>query len=1430
MFKLMNGKLKLKVSSIIIISFFVMGGFSGLFSFEDNNVVEAATIYVGPNETYKTITAGLNAAKSGDTVYVYNGTYNENVEINKTITLIGERKNDTIIDGGGTGSVIHIRAADGISVQNFTIRNSGNGFNDAGIKIQSVRYTLITNNNITLNNQYGILNYHSFYTDILNNNITFNDMEAIYFNNGTNNNVSNNNIYNNGYYGITLDYSNGNIFLGNRIVSNNNSGFNFRRGTNNLIKFNTIQNHNWGIAWRSTCEGSRIYLNNFINNNKNVYGTDASRTWNSEKPWEYNYNGKNHTNNLGNYWDDYTGQDTNGDGIGDTPYNIGSYKDSYPLMKPIENYLPTLSSIQMSLNALSSKRSFASVSLSIKTASANATMGGALTGTIDFYNLEIVIFNSSSYAGKGFFTSNYTAVLEGKTYKGNWRGMLFNKSSERKFYLKGTVTGELKGITDGYLKESTSGSGKYDLYASTWTLNHLEPILTFLTLTMNGNVKYTSSQDTSSSIFILQAKFMGNASGYYKGPLDIVITNVRINDVTSQYFGIGFSIITYISKYGSGVGWTYDITVSAGTAELNGYFTKPIWGITVGTLYECEPIVTLSLNIIRIDIGLPPSISVDVDVWGPTWVSPGQTMNYFLEYSNMGLKDAKYTDVIMTLPKNVSYSSNTGSGSYNAEKHQVVWTTVIKSKSRSIVSVICNVSWGLPQGTKLPVKGDIYDNSKQKNLATDAFVSIVRVARDPNAKYGYEGNIPPGEKLNYTIEYENEGKGIAFGVYVTDTLDEDLDDSTLKIGPVISTKNHSIIAPAGTYNPYTRTITWSIGEVGPGEGGYANISINVRQDAPLLSVIINYATVYFPSVPEITRTNGIITIVNINQRPVADAGSNKVAYTLENVTFDASLSYDPDGVIVNYTWDFGDGNLGYDEIMTHQYLDDGTYKVKLTVKDKWDAYNSHEIYVEVLNRAPHAVLEADLNEVFINETVKFNAESSLDLDGDIIDYYFDFGDGSNSGWIKSPAASHKYDVGNTIYSVRLKVKDDDGKSNINIAEVNITVHEVPKYNPVIDSTFPTSILINEDFEEWSLSLTDFESHTNPGYGKDDLKWYVTGNSGTIFNITGDNSTGTNADTFTFTSISNQYGVEVLTYHLYDTEGVEATIQQTIEVRSVNDPPDLKPFSDMVVNVSEEITLNLEDYISDVESRISDLTIETNYPEQVKVQDSLLVIAFESSGDYQVEIDVLDGEFKVTGSFLVKVLDLISDDSDGDGMPDSWEELYGLDPYDPGDAGIDNDKDFLTNLQEFRIGTDPTKADTDSDGFIDSIDEYPTDPTRPGKREVEEKSKGNDILIFIFAIIIVVVIIVLILFTIIKRKRADRIAKPFDDDEFISSIRDDIIQGTSLRRPEMSDNTLLTVLEVKYQRGEISEETYLEIEREKTLEHPLTNNKNLSGKH
>ncbi|HJH25732.1 MAG TPA: hypothetical protein C5S37_02925 [Methanophagales archaeon] len=76
-----------------------------------------------------------------------------------------------------------------------------------------------------------------------------------------------------------------------------------------------------------------------MNNANNVHSYESTNLWRSDEKIAYTYNETRYTNYLGNYWDDYTGTDADGDGLGDTPYPINSDKDNYPLMEKFEHYI-----------------------------------------------------------------------------------------------------------------------------------------------------------------------------------------------------------------------------------------------------------------------------------------------------------------------------------------------------------------------------------------------------------------------------------------------------------------------------------------------------------------------------------------------------------------------------------------------------------------------------------------------------------------------------------------------------------------------------------------------------------------------------------------------------------------------------------------------------------------------------------------------------------------------------------------------------------------------------------------------------------------------------------------------------------------------------------------------------------------------------------
>ena len=118
----------------------------------------ATTLYVGgagPGN-YTTIQAAVDDANPGDVVFVYGGTYYENVQISKSLFMIGEDMNWTAIDGSGSGPVVEI-TADWVNISGFTITGGrGSDARAAGVEIDSVRSVSLVDNNISLNDGPGI--------------------------------------------------------------------------------------------------------------------------------------------------------------------------------------------------------------------------------------------------------------------------------------------------------------------------------------------------------------------------------------------------------------------------------------------------------------------------------------------------------------------------------------------------------------------------------------------------------------------------------------------------------------------------------------------------------------------------------------------------------------------------------------------------------------------------------------------------------------------------------------------------------------------------------------------------------------------------------------------------------------------------------------------------------------------------------------------------------------------------------------------------------------------------------------------------------------------------------------------------------------------------------------------------------------------------
>ncbi len=191
-----------------------------------------------------------------------------------------------------------------------------------------------------------------------------------------------------------------------------------------------------------------------------------------------------------------------------------------------------------------------------------------------------------------------------------------------------------------------------------------------------------------------------------------------------------------------------------------------------------------------------------------------------------------------------------------------------------------------------------------------------------------------------------------------------------------------------------------------------------------------------------------------NTAPIADGGGDKTGYLGQELVFDGSNSTDPDrfGNIVNYTWDLDNRDIKYGEIVTHTYDRHGVYEVILTVTDDGNATGSDKIKVTITNSPPIAVLMINSEDTTVNTDIEIDASGSYDIDGEVEEYYYIFGDSTETDWITDSVVEHRYySLGK--YDITLMVKDDAR----DISEpVNLTIHVVDQVNqpPNVVITIP----------------------------------------------------------------------------------------------------------------------------------------------------------------------------------------------------------------------------------------------------------------------------------------------------------------------------------------------------------------------------------------
>jgi|Deesub1362A_J573_1020465.scaffolds.fasta_scaffold06643_1 hypothetical protein len=192
----------------------------------------------------------------------------------------------------------------------------------------------------------------------------------------------------------------------------------------------------------------------------------------------------------------------------------------------------------------------------------------------------------------------------------------------------------------------------------------------------------------------------------------------------------------------------------------------------------------------------------------------------------------------------------------------------------------------------------------------------------------------------------------------------------------------------------------------------------------------------------------------------------------QQVVFDASDSYDPDGDIVYIEWIFPDGVIP-NSIAFKTFQEPGIYHVTIRAVDDDGAQSTLTIDYEVVGVPPVANFTYQPESPKAGELVTFNASPSYDPDGTIISYVWNFGDGfTDSGVI----VNHTYSSSGT-YTVTLTVMDNHGLTNTVSKEIQISENAVGVYT-FSDLVFAINIMLsgeyNSKYDLNSDSTVDFE--------------------------------------------------------------------------------------------------------------------------------------------------------------------------------------------------------------------------------------------------------------------------------------------------------------------------------------------------------------------
>ncbi len=458
----------------------------------------------------------------------------------------------------------------------------------------------------------------------------------------------------------------------------------------------------------------------------------------------------------------------------------------------------------------------------------------------------------------------------------------------------------------------------------------------------------------------------------------------------------------------------------------------------------------------------------------------------------------------------------------------------------------------------------------------------------------------------------------------------------------------------------TLTYVWDMGD------GNTVAGSNVTYTYPDNGVFTVTATVSDDFGATDTSTS-IINVQNVN--PTIDSLLGSLSGS-EGQLLSWSMTGSDVGLadVLTFSWNFGDGATDTGSQADHAYANEGQYVVTATVTDDDGGSTSQTLTVNVANVAP--VITSVTGPTGDEGTPITVAVVASDAGiNDTISYSWDLGDGF---FATGASVTHTY-TDDAIYFVTVTAMDNAGATAVATIEVLVT-----NVAPVITSMIATPSANPEEGDEIDLDATATDQ------GIDDIPNLV---------FTWDVGDGT--PPYTGAGIEHTYiddGVYTVTVSVDDLDGGVTTSTLVITVDNVVPVIATSP----TVNAVQDQLYNYSPTVQDPGDEVFTWTLSASAPAGMTLDTSTGELNWTPdyddylTGSYSVVLTVDDGDGGQDQQAWT--ITVFSTDSDGDGMPDDWENTYGFDPLDPTDAGNDPDGDGLTNLNEFSLGQDPYEYD------------------------------------------------------------------------------------------------------------------------------------------